>query len=130
MKTKVYLSIRCNSKTPDYLTNYLGLEPDLTRQKGSITRLGQTPFTEHVWSIRSKGDEGEINMDNLVQLLIKKLIPYKDKFIHLSKDCLICLDCYIEIDKKGESPIIGLSNNSIKFLSDIGAEFGIDYQVF
>jgi len=121
---EIYFSIRSDTLTPDYLTNYLKIQPSSFCMKGDVNRKGQTPFLENVWTIMVNNND--FDMEGLMQKLVDILFESKLKLIKISHQCLYDVECVVHLDSSPTTPIINYKKNIVQFFAEIGADLGVE----
>ncbi|MGZ8190211.1 MAG: DUF4279 domain-containing protein [Methylococcaceae bacterium] len=124
----IYFSIRSDTVTSDFLTNYLNLVPSSFCVKGAIRREGQTPYVEHVWTIKIS-DSDRLDMEEQMQKLVETLLPLKLKLKNISDQCLFDVECVVHIYEMPTTPIINFKKNVVQFFAEIGADLGVEVYV-
>jgi hypothetical protein len=122
----IYFSIRSDSITPDFLTDYLGLIPSSFCVKGAVKREGQTPYMQNVWTIKVS-NLLQLNMLEQMQKLLEILSPVKFKLKDISEQCLLDVECVVHIcSDTATTPMIDFEKNVVQFFAEIGASLGMD----
>lgn len=121
----IYFSIRSMELTPNYITNYLKLEPSSFCIKGFSKRNKQTPAKEHVWTFKVLCSEND-GMEKQMQKLVETLFPLKSKLIVISEQCFFDTECVIHLSAEATTPIINFKTNVVQFFAEIGAELSVE----
>ncbi|MBI5204398.1 MAG: DUF4279 domain-containing protein [Nitrospirae bacterium] len=136
---RVFLDIRGFSGNPSRITELLGIEPDESWSKGDIVPAkfvsGRVIYDKSksikrkysCWTIRASLKKYSFNMEDYIKDIIKKIAPVRNKFKKLPKSVNLMLCVWIDIYSPKESaPSLGLSIETMKFLSSINATLDID----
>ena len=119
---------------PEDITRIIGLEPTSTNAAGMAAGLDKPAISS--WEISTEtviGDEAEVDVYKLTEIILKKLEPVKDEIIQVCKSHnlspRICVVLTLSTDKDDTCPDVGFGGRLVKFLADIGAFINIDYVI-
>jgi len=133
-KGRAYFSLVGYHFNPDDITRLLGLEPTTVNDAGTRSGLDNPVISS--WELSTEtanGDEDEVDVYKLTEIILKQLEPAKDKIIEVCKSHnlspRIGVVLTLSIDKNESCPEVGFGARMIRFLADIGAFINIEYEL-
>jgi Domain of unknown function (DUF4279) len=121
----IYFSIRSDTISPDYLSEYLGLVPCSIFIKGAVKRQGQTPYLTNVWTMKISDSEHS-DMEEQMEKLVEILLPIKSKLKRISQQCTLDVECVVHTCDMPSTPVINFKKNVVQFFAEIGADLGVE----
>ena len=133
-KGRAYFSLVGYHFNPDDITRLLELEPTTVNDAGTRSGLDNPVISS--WELSTEtanGDEDEVDVYKLTEIILKQLEPAKDKIIEVCKSHnlspRIGVVLTLSIDKNESCPEVGFGARMIRFLADIGAFINIEYEL-
>lgn len=133
-KGRAYFSLVGYHFNPDDITALLGLEPTTVNDAGTRSGLDNPVISS--WELSTDtvdGDEDEVDIYKLTDLILKQIEPAKDKIIEVCKTHNLSprmgVVLTLSIDKNETGPEVGFGARMIRFLADIGAFINVDYEL-
>lgn len=131
---RAYFSLVGYHFNPADITRLLGLEPTSVNDAGTNSSLDKPVISS--WELSTdtvNGDEADVDIYALSEIILKQLEPHKEKIIEVCKSHnlspRIGVVLTLSIDKGETSPEVGFGARMIRFLADIGAFINVDYQL-
>lgn len=119
---------------PDDVTRLLGIEPTSTNDAGAYSNLDKPVISS--WELSTEtvnGDEANVDIYALTDIIIKQLDPIKEKIIEVCKSHNLSprmgIVLTLSVDKDETSPEVGFGARAIRFLADIGAFINVEYKL-
>ena len=119
---------------PDDVTRLLGIEPTSTNDAGAYSNLDKPVISS--WDLSTEtvnGDEANVDIYALTDIIIKQLDPIKEKIIEVCKSHNLSprmgIVLTLSVDKDETSPEVGFGARAIRFLADIGAFINVEYKL-
>ena len=133
-KGRAYFALVGYHFKPDDITRLLELEPTSVNAAGSQGSLDKPAISS--WELSTdtvNGDEADLDLYVLTDIILKQLEPVKDKIIDVCKSHnlspRIGVELTLSVDKDDASPEVGFGARMIRFLADIGAFINVDYKL-
>jgi len=133
-KGRAYFSLVGYHFNPDDITRLLGLEPTTVNDAGTRSGLDNPVISS--WELSTdtvNGDQGEVDVYKLTEIILKQLEPAKGKIIEVCKSHNLSprmgVVLTLSVDKNETSPEVGFGARMIRFLADIGAFINVDYEL-
>jgi len=119
---------------PDDITRLLGIEPTSINDAGAYSGLDKPVISS--WELSTEtvnGDETNVDIYALTDIIIKQMEPIKEKIIEVCKSHnlspRIGVVLTLSVDKDETSPEVGFGARAIRFLADIGAFINVEYKL-
>lgn len=116
---------------PDVVTQHLGIQPTSVDASGARSDLSKPVLSS--WELSTETVTGDIDVYKLIDNLIKKIEPKKDKIVEICKSHNLSprlgVVLVLSVDKNETEPDMGFGARTIRFLSEIGAFINIDYRL-
>ena len=119
---------------PDDITRLLGIEPTSTNGAGAYSNLDKPVISS--WELSTEtviGEEANVDIYALTDIIIKQLDPIKDKIVEVCKSHNLSprmgVVLTLSVDKDETSPEVGFGARAIRFLADIGAFINVEYKL-
>lgn len=116
---------------PDHVTKHLGLQPTAVDASGARSDLSKPVLSS--WALSTETATGDIDIYKLIDDLIKKIEPVKDKVVAICKSHNLSprlnLVLVLSVDKNESEPDVGFGGRTVRFLADIGAFINVDYRL-
>jgi hypothetical protein len=146
LKQYSHFTVRSQTLSPDELTELFALEPDIAEVRGS--RISETPDRKpvprtHLWIVECR--DGKLSVDDQISAILKRLAPAREAIRRLvmeHDDANATLTVarffgggegeeqvtYHSDDRRKDVLPFGwyLSDQALKFLSDVGAYLNVD----
>lgn len=133
-KGRAYFALAGYHFNPDDITRLLGVEP--TSVNGAGARSGLDKPVISSWELSTgtvTGDEEEVDVYALTDIIIKQLEPIEEKILEVCKSHNLSprmgIVLTLSVDKDESSPEVGFGARTIRFLADIGAFINVDYKL-
>ena len=116
---------------PDVVTQHLGIQPTSIDASGAKSDLSKPVLSS--WELSTETVTGDIDVYKLIDEMIKKIEPKKDKIVEICKSHNLSprlgVVLVLSVDKNETEPEMGFGARTIRFLSEIGAFINIDYRL-
>lgn len=133
-KGRAYFALVGYHFNPDNITSLLGVEPTSVNGAGAHSGLDKPVISS--WEISTEtvnGDEAEVDVYALTDIIIKQLEPMKEKILGVCKSYNLSprmgVVLTLSVDKDESSPEVGFGARAIRFLADIGAFINVEYKL-
>ncbi|MCU7799917.1 MAG: DUF4279 domain-containing protein [gamma proteobacterium symbiont of Lucinoma myriamae] len=133
-KGRAYFSLVGYHFNPDDITRLLGVEPTSVNNAGIKSGLDKPVISS--WKLSTdtvNGDEGDVDVYALADIILKQLEPIKEKIIEVCKSHNLSprvgVVLTLSVDKDESSSEVGFGARTIRFLADIGAFIHVDYEL-
>jgi hypothetical protein len=133
-KGRAYFSLVGYHFNPDDITRLLGVEPTSVNDAGTKSGLDSPVISS--WELSTdtvNGDEDDVDVYKLTEIIIKQLEPIKEKILEVCKSHNLSprvgVVLTLSVDKEESSPEVGFGARTIRFLADIGAFINVDYEL-
>ncbi len=133
-KGRAYFSLVGYHFNPDDITRLLGVEPTSVNNAGTKSGLDKPVISS--WELSTdtvNGDEGDVDVYALTDIILKQLEPIKEKILEVCKSHNLSprvgVVLTLSVDKDESSPAVGFGARTIRFLADIGAFIHVDYEL-
>ncbi len=133
-KGRAYFSLVGYHFNPDDITRLLGVEPTSVNDAGTKSGLDKPAISS--WELSTdtvNGDEADVDIYALTEIILKQLEPIKEKIIEVCKSHNLSprvgVVLTLSVDKNESSPEVGFGGRLVKFLADIGAFINVDYEL-
>ena len=131
-KGRAYFALAGYHFNPDDITRLLGIEPTAVNGAGASSGLDKPVISS--WELSTDtvtGDEEEVDVYALTDIIIKQLEPIEEKIVEVCKNHNLSprmgVVLTLSVDKDESSPEVGFGARTIRFLADIGAFINVDY---
>ena len=116
---------------PAHVTQHLGIQPTSFDASGARSDLSKPVLSS--WELSTETVTGDIDVYKLIDEMIKKIEPKKDKIVEICKSHNLSprlgVVLVLSVDKNETVPDMGFGARTIRFLSEIGAFINIDYRL-
>ena len=133
-KGRAYFALAGYHFNPDDITRLLGLDPTSTNDAGTKGSLDKPVLSS--WELSTDtvtGDEEEVDIYALTDIIIKQLEPIEEKIVEVCKSHNLSprmgVILTLSVDKDESSPEVGFGARTIRFLADTGAFINVDYEL-
>lgn len=133
-KGRAYFALYGYHFHPDQITALLGIEPTSIDASGADSGLDKPAISS--WELSTdtvNGDEDDVDVYALTDLLLKQLEPIEEKIREVCKSHNLSprlgVVLTLSVDKDESSPEVGFGARMIRFLADIGAFINVDYEL-
>ena len=122
---EVYFALKSDDINADDITRQLGIQPT------SVTKKANPAPKCHIWKYSSGKKEAElIDIGDMSSSIIEVLKPKADKIASIVKEydlgAVLELVLWISTDDSVSTPAIVFENDTLNFLSKVGASIDID----
>lgn len=125
-KVKVSLFIQDFKCKPDQITEFLKVNPTMTRERGLIYSPSKSAQRFSFWKLEQQDElDVEVGVRKLMRK-VKLLKNLRKKFRGL-KMGISCIVYFVGDDSR---PTISLTSNTMEKLSECGCDFNVDYYIF
>lgn len=134
MKTKIWSEISISNfpMKHEELSRFLGIQPSKAENVGDIIQTANGKSIEigiSSWTLVS-GCNKYLDFESQIVTLLKKIKPYKDKFIEIGSKYSVFLNIIIHTSEDEVSPFIGWESEVMKELAEYNASWGIDLSIY
>ena len=130
-KGRAYFALMGYHFDPDEVTRALGIQPTAVDASGAKSGLDKPVISS--WEISTDTVDGDVDVFELTDVIIKKLEPIKDKLLkvvearNLSPRIGVVLT--LSVDEGETEPEVGFGARTIRFLGEIGAFINVEYEL-
>jgi hypothetical protein len=129
-EVKVEFGFSGFDEDPDEVSEIIGLKPDEIKRKGEpLDYIPGKLRNFHSWILIASKDK-TINMEDQIDMIIKRLMPLKDKLVKFSEMSEKPFLNLVIKSYGGDRPLINYRADVIKFLAEIGAGSCVDLCVY
>lgn len=139
-KISVFLEIRSFRGKPETVTKFLGIDPDEAWAKHEVIQetpadvkyyKGKRPRRQRYsgWVIKASMKDYSYDVEDYIKNIIKRISPVRNKIKKIpGANVMLCI--WIDLAEGGSVPSITLDVDTMRFLTDIGAQVDCDLSLF